>query len=323
MTSDYAQHHCLFSAPYTFVPGLEAKFNAVLRTTFREIWQKEQVPESQELTAWVVNPGQGFVIDSTILDRVPNVRLLVTPSTGRNHIDTDECERRQIAVYSLLDDRHRLNRISASAEFTFLLLLNTLRRLDFAADEVSAGRWRHHEDLLRGHELSGRHVGIVGLGRIGSRVSRYCRAFDAIPHYYDPYVDSQEAIRTTSLETVFDDCSAVCISCSLTEETSGMITGDLIGRLRHGASMVNTSRGEVVDEAGLLAVLSERSDLKVALDVLADEVQSRHLDSPLIELHRAGRVVITPHIAGASVESQEKAAMIALGLIEAHLGHNG
>lgn len=309
---------CLFSAPFSFMPDIQKEYQALTPTTFREIWDREELEPDSALTAWVMNPGQRFVIENAVLDLYPDLNVLVTPSTGTNHIDTAACAGRGIPVYSLLDDREALNAISASAEFTFLLLLNTLRRLDLAMQEVSARRWRQREDLMRGHELSGKKVGLVGFGRIGRRLARYCTAFEAEVVYHDPYVKGQE-FQAFPLEELFSQCDVVCICCSLSPETTGLVNRSLLMRLKEGACLINTSRGEVINEQDLVAVLKPRPDLRVGLDVLAGEVTDTHLTSPLLEMHDRGQIVITPHIAGATVESQTKAARIALGLLRRHL----
>jgi phosphoglycerate dehydrogenase-like enzyme len=310
---------CLFSAPYSFFPqSVLADYQQVLPTTFREIWDRSDLQPDSTITAWVMNPGQRFVITADVLDLFPNLEVLVTPSTGTNHIDRQVCEARGLPVFGLLDDKAGLNTISASAEFTFLLLLNTLRRLDIAIQEVKEGRWRHREDALRGNELSGKRVGLVGYGRIGKRLARWCTSFDAQVRFYDPYVDDQDFPRL-SLEEIFSTSDVVCICPTLTAETRGIINQPLLASLPPNACLVNTSRGEVVDEAALVAVLQARPDLRVGLDVLPGEVTNTHLASPLIELHRQGRIVVTPHIAGATVESQSKAALLALGLLKRYL----
>ena len=312
---------CLFSAPFSFLPDeVRTRYQQVVDTTFREIWDLSELEPDENLTAWVMNPGQRFIIDSCVLDQYPNLRVLVTPSTGTNHIDKDICAQRGIPVFGLLDDKEGLNTISASAEFTFLLLLNTLRRLDIAIQEVSAGRWRHREDILRGNELSGKKVGLVGYGRIGKRMARWCTSFDAHVNYYDPYVDDDRHPQS-SLEEIFRQSDCVCICPTLTPETKGMINKPLLSSLKENACLVNTSRGEVVDEADLVEVLRERPDLRVGLDVIPGEVTNTHLASPLIDLHKQGRIVISPHIAGATVESQSKAALCALGLLERFIKH--
>ena len=317
-SSDVVPDRCLFSAPFAFLPGdLRRDYEAVMPTCFREVWERAELTPDPDLTAWVVNPGQRFVVDDAVLALYPALRVLVTPSTGRNHVDVRACAGRGLPLLSLLDDRDGLEEIAASAEFTFLLLLNTLRRLDVAVREVSDRRWRHREDLLRGHELSGKLVGLVGLGRIGRRLARYCTAFGARVVYHDPHV-TEATLTARPLEALFGECDVVCVCCALTPASEGMITETLLARLKPGACLINTSRGEIVDEKALVAVLAARPDLRVGLDVLGGEVTDSHLTSPLLALHDAGRLVITPHIAGATIESQTRAARIALGLLRRH-----
>ena len=309
---------CLFSAPFSFLGGLQGEFRSLMPTTFREIWKREELSPDPSLTAWVVNPGQLFRVDRAVLKGFPALSVIVTPSTGSNHLDREACSERGVAVYSLLDDREGLNEISASAEFTFLLLLNTLRRLDRAAREVSEGRWRSREEALRGSELRGKQVGLLGLGRIGRRVAGYCAAFGAQVAYHDPFAASA-AIPAVSLEELFSRSDAVCICCSLTRETEKLVTAGLLRRLKPGACLVNTSRGEVIDEQALAELLEQRADLRVGLDVLAGESLGIHERSPLLPFHRSGRILITPHVAGATVESQTQAARVALALLRRHL----
>ena len=305
---------CLFSAPFSFLGDTVQAYEAVIPTIFREIWSRDDLEHDPLLTAWVMNPGQQFIINDDVLDLYPNLAVLVTPSTGSNHIDLAACTRRGIPVYSLLNDREGLDRITASAEFTFLLLLNTLRRLDVAVGEVSARRWRLREDLLRGYELSGKQVGLVGFGRIGQRMARYCEAFDAQVAYSDPYVVTHRW-PAWSLEEIFERSDAVCVCCRLTPETTGLIDQHFLSRLKTGACLINTSRGEVMVEQDLVEILRVRPDLRVGLDVLAGEVTKSHNTSPLLELHDRRQIVITPHIAGATIESQCKAALSALTLL--------
>lgn len=320
MSSDIKNRggRCLFSAPYGFLPEkVLASYESIMPCDFRVAWTPGDLEPSPAVVVWVPNPGQNFIIDEVALADFPNLEVVSTPSTGTNHVDGRACERYGVAVYSLLDDRETLERISASAEFTFLLILNTLRRLDLAMHEVSTGRWRGREDTLRGAELAGKQVGIVGLGRIGRRLVKWLRAFDARIAFYDPFVPEAD-VPAWSLERIFSDSDVVCVCCSLTPETVGMIGRSLLERLRPGASLVNTSRGEVIREEDLAALLEARQDLRVGLDVLAGEVSGEHLSSPLLPFHRSGQVVITPHIAGATIESQTKAAQGALANISRH-----
>jgi len=255
--------------------------------------------------ALVVDPNVTLMKEQ--LDLYPELRVIVTASTGTNHIDMWECVKRNIRVLSLLDDRAGLDTIKASSEFTFLLLLATLKNLKPALQEVAVGRWKQNERLFRGNELHGKTVGFVGFGRIGQNMFRYLKAFGAhVKSIYDPRV-----VEGGKLEEVFD-CDVVVVCCALTEETTGLIDYDLLSRLREGAVLVNTSRGEVLVEKDLLRILLERSDLRVGIDVLAGEVFGTHLASSLLCLNS---VTVTPHMAGVTIESQKKAAVLALELL--------
>jgi phosphoglycerate dehydrogenase-like enzyme len=309
----------LFTAPHRFLSGRVRAAYDELGTQFLEAWYPEQLDDKHDERAWVTNPGQHFVVDDAILDRFPWLDVVATPSTGTNHLDLEACALRGVRVFSLLDDREALENISGSAEFTFLMILNGLRRPDVGMHEVREGRWRSREDLLRGRELQGKTMGLVGFGRIGRKIAAYSRPFGCRVLYYDPYVPlsaAGNAVRVPDLRELWETSDVIVICCQLNEETKRMIRGDLIDRCRTGALIVNTSRGEIVDENELCDVLRRRDDLTFCADVVTGEVEDRHEDSPLMDLFRSGRIVLTPHIAGATTESQEKAAVITLHLLE-------
>ena len=244
---------------------------------------------------WVCDPNANFVIGSRELSKYPTVKILATPSTGTNHIDVDECKRRKVKVISLLDDRNGLNTISASAEFTFKLLLDCMR-------------------MEPAHELQGKLVGMIGLGRIGSKMAGWCLSFGAKVEANDPHIKD---FSSYPLKKLFKDCDAVVVCCTLNDETKGLVTKELIASMKPGACLVNTSRGEVLDEEGLVEVMQERPDLRVAVDVL--QGMTSDTEEPL-RLERLGAIV-TPHIAGKTFESRTKAAQIILGLLEKELIH--
>lgn len=312
----------LFSPPASFIPGIRERYEAVAPTLFHEIWHRDDLPAADELatiTAWVCQPGQSFVVDDAVLDAFPRLSVLVTASTGNNHVDLDAVARRGIPFFSLLDDRPQLEAISASAEMTFLLLLGTLRRIHVCVDELRSGRWREREADMRGHELQGRRVGLVGLGRIGRRMRRYCEAFEARVSYYDPYVDVSDLERHASIEALFDGCDDVVICCSLTPETRGMVGAELLARLRPGATFVNSARGEIVDEQALADLIDARPDVRVGLDVISGEVTGTQYDSPVLSAGAEAQRLVVPHIAGATIESQARAAFLCADLVARHL----
>lgn len=253
-----------------------------------------------EPDAWVCDP----LIKVDHCETFPSIKYLVTPSTGTNHIDIEKCEENGVKVISLLDDREKLSEIRASSEFTFMLMLMGLRKGAFRM-------WRAYhrdDDLMRGFELYGKKVGIVGYGRIGKNVARWSQAFGAEWDYYDPQF---RAGGQKNLMRLFANSDIVVISCALTEETHGFITSKHLSKMRKGALLVNTARAEIIKEKDLLE-FAERKEQIYATDVLHGEVSGDHVGSKLLHLPNC---IVTPHIAGTTYESQDKAARIVLGLL--------
>lgn len=292
-----SMYDVLFTAPLDFDNGVADDYLGAFAVYATPGHHRPSVKHPQKYVAWVCDPKASFVIDDAVLDEYPNLHVLATPSTGTNHIDLDACKRRGVKVLSLLDDRAGLETISASAEFTFKLLLDALR-------------------IPPARELQGLQVALIGYGRIGRKLHRYLGAFGAQVIPYDPYKKVYGSYGR-SLATNFEASDAVIICCALTPETKGMITADLIRSMKHGAALINTARGEIVDEHGLLAVMDERPDLRVALDVLAGEVTGTANPEPF----KARGAIITPHIAGETFDSRTKAARIILNLLKKELQH--
>lgn len=236
----------------------------------------------------VCDPSAHHIIDGKILDLYPDLKIIATPSTGNNHIDLKAVEERGIKFLSLLDDREGLDTITASSEFTFKLILDALR-------------------IKPAFELSGKIIGLIGYGRIGQNIKRYADAFNAeVVNVHDPYKGGYETI-----EEVFTDSEIIVVCCSLTDETRNMIRGHHIRMMRENAVLVNTARGEIINEEELVEVMNERPDIRVALDVVHGETTGTTNKGPLLS---AG-AIITPHTAGETFDSRTKAAKIILELL--------
>ena len=299
----------LFSAPFDFFdPEFLAKIKGSFPIEFKQADRFSELSQDEDVTHWIPNPGQNFVAAENVLTVFPNLEAISTPSTGSNHIDLQFFASKGIEVKSLLHNRPRLESIRASSEFTLLLLLSSLRKMDIALKEVDAGRWRHNETAMRGKEVIGKKVGIVGVGRNGGNMRKWLKAMDADVSYYDPYVDNFPG-KLDELNTLFETSDIIVLTVVLNENTKHMIGKEQFNRLKRNAHIVNTSRGEIVDEEALYECLLSREDVSYAADVLCGEVTATQFDSKLLSLRDSGRVIITPHIAGASNESQTKAAV--------------
>ena len=253
----------------------------------------------------IVNPGTETFLDEDYFASYPSLKVVGTPSTGVNHIDIDYLKSRNVEVRCLLDNRDVLENIHASAEFTWLHIMNAFRKFIPAVERVKYWRDDLNEKFLRSNELAGKTIGIVGLGRIGRKIAKYATAFGMNVVYYDPYVSNYQYNRAFYL-TSMKESDILCISCYLTEETEGLISGGVLDGFKDGLIVVNTSRGEVVNESYIYDLVTN-DKIFYSCDVLCNEQNIDKLrQSPLFNLKR-DNIVITPHVAGATIESQTKA----------------
>ena len=253
----------------------------------------------------IVNPGTDIFLGEDYFSKYQNLKVVGTPSTGVNHLDMDYLNSRNIDVKCLLDNRDVLENIHASAEFTWLHIMNAFRRFIPAVNNVHKWRDDENERFLRSNELAGKTIGIVGLGRIGRKIARYAEAFGMNVEYYDPYVTNSQYKTVFSL-TGLQKADILSISCYLTDETKGLISNGVLDNFKEDLIVVNTSRGETVDEDYIYDLVT-KDKIFYSCDVLCNEQNIETLkQSKLFNLKR-DNIVITPHVAGATVESQTKA----------------
>lgn len=255
----------------------------------------------------VVNPGTSSKIRSDDYNKFKSLKHISTPSTGTNHIDIESFERKGIKVTCLLDDKESLEEIHASAEFTWIHIMNLMRNFTTSLKNVSNWREQGNESLLRSRELYGKSIGIVGLGRIGRKIAKYADAFGMKIFYYDPYVESSPIARKVERLSELEACDVISINCYLTRETENMITWGTFDNIKRGAVIVNTSRGDVVDDQYIVHLVSSKG-AKFGTDVLRGEQDLGILaSSKILSLSSSNmNIVVSPHVAGATVESQTK-----------------
>jgi len=250
-------------------------------------------------------------IDAEVLSAARRLKIIVSPTTGLNHIDLDEAQRRGIKVLSLRGETEFLNDVRATAEHTVGLMLALLRRVPAAAAHVCKGNW--DRDQFKGRELFGKTIGIVGYGRLGRIVARYLKPFDARILVSDPHIDCESldnAISAASLENLLQESDIVSLHVSLSDATQGFFGKDQFSRMQAGAWFINTARGELIDETALLDALRSGHLAGAALDVLRGEQQIFKGDHPLVAYARAhDNLLITPHIGGCTAESMENTAV--------------
>jgi glyoxylate reductase len=232
-------------------------------------------------------------VDGTTLERFPSLRLVANYGAGYDLVDVDVCRERGVAVTNTPGVT-----AAATADLTMALILAVFRRVAAGDRVVRSGRWGSSwaDELLRGDEVTGATLGIVGLGRTGRAVAQRARGFEMRVLHTRSTPDDDPAYR--SLDELVGESDVVSLHVPLTDETRGFVDARLLALMQDGACLVNTSRGRVVDEPALVAELVS-GRLRAGLDVFAHEPEVPP------ELFKLDNVVMTPHLGTATRATRE------------------
>lgn len=275
-----------------------------------QYWTNEERPAREEVLR-AVKDKEGLVclltekINDEFLRAAPKLRMAANVAVGYDNIDVDACTKRGVVATNtpgVLDE--------TTADFAWTLLFAVARRLSEGEQLARSGNWKGWNlDQLCGADVWGKTLGIVGFGRIGRAVARRALGFQMKVIYTDAVRAPEDLERAVDAEfrdlnTLLGESDFISIHVPLMPETRGLFDGPKFFRMKPTAFLINTSRGPVVDEAALVAALENKKIAGAALDVFENE--------PFIHpgLKRPN-VVLTPHLASASIETRTKMAVIA------------
>jgi D-3-phosphoglycerate dehydrogenase len=250
-------------------------------------------------------------VNQKLLAAFPKLKFIVTATAGFNHIDIELCKEREIVV-SHCPSSHT----ASTAELTWSLILACARRVIEAQRAVQLGDWDRNKIL--GVELSGKTLGIIGLGRVGSRVAHIGKAFGMNVMAFDPYQEdeiySRDEIERVSLEELLTQADVVSLHVPLTKETWHMLGEMFLESLSPHAILINTCRGPVIHEKAVVHMLQRQKIGAVGLDVFEYEPLAR--DSQLL---RFSNVITTPHVGASTREAFDKASQEAYAKVRAFI----
>lgn len=240
-------------------------------------------------------------IDKNILDKFPSLTHLFSATTGLDHIEVDILNERGIKLVSLRGHDDFLKTIPSTAEHTWALLLALIRNIPAANEDVKLGNW--NRDQFRGYQLKEKKIGIIGLGRTGKKVATYAQAFGMHIQYFDPYVNEQSFYKCSSLDELLSSSDIISLHVHLNEETHQLIGKQQISKIKKDSLLINTSRGNILDESAVADALTAKQIKGIATDVLSTELADIKL-SPLWQAQqRKENIIITPHIGGATCDA--------------------
>jgi D-3-phosphoglycerate dehydrogenase len=264
------------------------------------------VPTAATLAAEIADADALIVRSATkvtdqLMAQAPKLRIVGRAGVGVDNIDLDAATGRGIVVTNTPGGN-----APSVAEHALALMLSLARSVPQLNAAMHAGRWE--KSGAAGAELRGKTLGLIGLGRVGAEVARRARAMEMRVLAHDPYLRPEAAaewgVELVPLPDVLAQSDFLSLHTGLSPATEGIINAKTIAQMKHGARLINTARGELVDEAALLEALRSGQLCGAGLDVFAVEPPK---DSPLLSLPN---VIATPHVAGSTTEAQEEVGVL-------------
>ena len=248
------------------------------------------------------------IIDAKVMDAAgPNLKVISSYSTGIDHIDIKEATKRGIYVTftgDILTD--------ATADLAFALILAISRQITQGHELVTRKRWKYGWDphLLLGSDVHSMTIGIVGLGRIGSAVARRAKGFDMDIIYHNRHnrniqMEEQFGAKHVDMDELIEESDFLSLHCSLNRESYHLINETNLRRMKKDSYIINTARGQLINEVHLIKALKRRWIAGAGLDVFEKEPPSPN--NPLLKMKN---VVLLPHIGSATFLTRTKMAEV-------------
>ena len=288
---------------------LSRDFDAVLNADDVPMKPRDLLEKSQDMNGLLVTPGEKF--SPEVIAALPSsVGIIATFSVGYDHIDLAAAKARGLAVTNTPDVL-----TDATADIAMLLILGAARGASWGERMVRENRWTSWSPIAPlGHDVTGKRLGILGMGRIGQALARRARGFDMEIHYFNRsrLATEQErgAIYHPSLEEMLPLSDFLSINCASTPQTRGIIDAKALSKLPQGAILVNSARGDIVNDDDLIAALKSGRLAAAGLDVFRNEPK---IDPRFRELEN---IFLLPHLGSATPNTRTAMGMRAVDNLE-------
>jgi len=251
----------------------------------------------------------GYKIDEDFLKNFPNIKYILSPTTGLDHIDLKYCKKKAITVISLNDIKQDIKSVTSTAELSLGLIISLIRKIPQASNSVQSDhKW--DRDLFRTRQLSNMSIGIIGVGRIGKMVARYSNAIGMKVYGCDVIKDRKyfEAnnIQESTLKDLLTSADIISIHASATDENTHLLNEHNLSSIKKGSYIINTARGHLVCEETIIKLLDENSLCGYAADVIDGERDQGYMKSIIFNNMNKYNIILTPHIGSYAKEGKLK-----------------
>ncbi len=242
------------------------------------------------------------------LSSAKNLSCICTASTGTNHIDLNYLKKKRIKLISLRNKLKIITAISSTAELAFALMMNALRNVNSASDSVKRGKWSYLPYI--GRQMNFLTVGVIGYGRLGKIFTKFLKPFTKNILIYEKEFKIKDNNKTyqSSLKELLRKSDVISFHIHADKKNINFLNANKLRLLKKNVVIINTSRGEIIDETQICKFLDKNKNAKYFTDVLMNEIKSKN-KSPIFSKFKKKnkQVLITPHIGGMTEDAQELA----------------
>lgn len=245
----------------------------------------------------------GTRVDQPLLDHAKQLKIVARAGVGIDNVDVDAASSKGIIVVNA-----PYGNVNSAAEHSMALMLSLCRKVAVANASLKSGEWQRAP--FTGHELKGKTIGVIGLGKVGGRVALRCKAFEADVIACDPYISEKRAedfgVKLVPLEDIIRFSDIITVHTPLNEETRDLITTEHFQGMQDGVILINCARGGIINEAAMLEALENGKVGGSAFDVWSEEPPASDLLKKLIG---HPNMVVTPHLGANTFEAQKNVAV--------------
>ena len=262
------------------------------------------------------NPNMSKIFLGKEIIKNSNLKAICTASTGTNHIDVDYVKKKKIKLLSLTKQYKLIGQLTSTAELAFGLTLDALRNISYSSDSVKNGSWNYLPYV--GRMMKNLKVCTIGYGRLGKMYAKYSLDFGAKVFVYDPFVTikNKQINEINNLKKNLKKFDIISINIHATKKNLNFFNKKIFKLLNKNVILINTSRGEIVNEVDLINFLKKNKKAKYYADVVSNE-QSGIKDNIIINefKKKSNQILITPHIGGMTSDGQNLAYNHALNML--------
>ena len=302
----------LVMTPISHITGLEKLLKKYFKLDKIENPSNKQIFKIiQNYEIIFTNPNMSKVfLSQELLQKAKKLEIICTASTGTNHIDLSYAYKKKIKILSLRNKKKIINKISSTAEHALALMMSKIRNVYEASVSVKKENWDYRPFI--GRQMNNLNIGIIGYGRLGKMMAKFLLPLVAKIFIYEKNFKIKnlgKKISQVSLKKLISNSDIISLHIHADEKNLNFINRNILNLMNKNVLIVNTSRGEIINEIDLVNFLKKNKDATYATDVLKGEIKNK-FESKIFKYSKvSNQVLITPHIGGMTSDAQKLAYM--------------